>query len=226
MRAPTTDTDRQQLAACFPWIAALDPAAREQLLRRLQRLNLPRGAMLFDAGAACTGFPLLVAGDVRVIKPGPEGREILLYRIAPGESCILTSSCLLGASDYSARAVVETPATMYVLPRGDFLELLGTQAGFRESVFHLFAERLTTLMSLVDAIAFHRLDQRLADRLLGHGSVIATSHQALALELGSVREIITRVLGEFAERGLVALSRGQIGIRDAAGLRQVATRGL
>lgn len=220
------DTDARTLATHFPWIASLDGAARAGLLQRITRMVLPRGAVIFDAGMPCEGFPLLVEGSIRVSKAGPEGREILLYRIGPGESCILTSSCLLGASDYSARAVVDAPVTLHVLPRLDFLALLGTHPAFRISVFHLFAERLAELMSLVDAVAFHRLDQRLAARLLGHGSVVAMSHQALALELGSVREIITRVLGEFADRGLVALSRGQIEIRDAAGLRRIAAQGL
>lgn len=211
-----------ELSTHFPWLAQLSPAAQSQLAAELKPLELPRGALVFDAGQPCQGFPLVESGRIRVSKLGPEGREILLYRIGPGESCILTSSCLLGASDYTARAVCETPVRLHLMPRARFQQLLSSVGPFREEVFHLFAERLVELMSLVDAVAFHRLDERLAARLLGHGAVVEASHQALALELGSVREMVSRILGDFEERGLVRLGRGRIEVIDAPGLRRLA----
>ena len=147
-----------------------------------------------------------------------------LYRVAAGESCILTSSCLVAGVPYDARGVAETDVTLAILPRALFRKLLDSSAPFREYVLHLFADRMNELMQLVTAVAFQRLDQRLANRLLGHGPVVHTTHQALADELGSVREIVTRVLHHLADEKLIALGRERIEIRDPAGLRALAGR--
>jgi CRP/FNR family transcriptional regulator, anaerobic regulatory protein len=109
-----------------------------------------------------------------------------------------------------------------VLPKPVFDELLATHAPFRQYVFSLFAERLADLMALVEAVAFHRLDRRVAAALLGRGRVVALTHQQLADELGSVREIVTRVLRGFADQGWVQSNRGSIDVLDAAALRRVA----
>jgi CRP/FNR family transcriptional regulator, anaerobic regulatory protein len=179
------------------------------------------------AGQRCAGFALVLEGSIRVSKSRPEGRGSVLYRAGPGESCIFTSSCVLGATEYSAHAWTETPVRLRVLPRGDFMALVAGLAPVREQIFRLFGERAGELMSLVDAVAFQRLDQRLATRLLGHGRSLEISHQGLASVLGSLREIVSRLLGEFEARGaLVQRSRGYIEIADAAGLRDVAGRGL
>ena len=121
-----------------------------------------------------------------------------------------------------ATGVVEQDARLVVLPKPLFDELLATHAPFRQYVFSLFAERLTELMALVEAMAFHKLDRRLAGALLGHGRVVAITHQQLADEVGSVREIVTRVLRSFADHGLVRLSRGSVEVLDAGGLRRMA----
>jgi CRP/FNR family transcriptional regulator len=135
---------------------------------------------------------------------------------------VLTGGCLVGGRDYPATGVVEQDARLVVLPKPVFDELLATHAPFRQYVFSLFAERLTELMALVEAVAFHKLDRRLAGALLGHGRLVAMTHQQLADEVGSVREIVTRVLRSFADHGLVRLSRGSVEVLDAGGLRRVA----
>ncbi len=167
-------------------------------------------------------FPLLVDGTIRVSKLGSNGRELQLYRVVPGEACIVTSSCLLGQVAYNARGVAETPIVAVALPQPVFSRLLSEHQPFRDYVFGLFAERIAELMQLVEAVAFQRLDQRLATLLLGKGRVIHVTHQALADELGSVREIVSRLLKTFAEQGLVSLGREQIEIVDPARLRQIA----
>ena len=164
----------------------------------------------------------MLEGSIRVRKLAPQGKELLLYRVAAGESCILTSSCLLGARDYTASAIAETDVSVLAMPRALFLDLLGSEPAFRNEVFELFAARLADLMTLVDAVAFQRLDQRLAGRLLGHGAIVTISHLELAQELGSVREIVSRLLGDFAQRGALRLGRGRIEILDAALLRRIA----
>ncbi len=123
--------------------------------------------------------------------------------------------------EFDARGVTEADTTLLVVPNEDFQALLGEQA-FRAFVFQLFSERIADLMQLIEEVAFRKLDQRLAALLLGKGQRLHTTHQQLADELGSVREIVSRLLKGLAEQGLVALSREQIEILDPAGLRRLA----
>jgi CRP/FNR family transcriptional regulator len=220
---PGAGTDRvaAEVRSLYPALAGLSTPALAAALAQAQIVDLPAGTCVFAEGAACRQFPLVLSGSIRVAKVG-EGRELQLYRVGPGESCVLTSSCLVGASDYPATGVVESDARLVVLPRAVFEQLIAQHAPFRQYVFGLFAERLTEMMSLVEAVAFHKLDRRLAAALLGHGKVIEATHQQLADELGSVREIVTRVLRSFADRGLVRLGRGSIEMLDAPGLRKIA----
>ncbi|QDF98310.1 transcriptional regulator [Azoarcus sp. DD4] len=205
----------------YPVIDALAPAARERLLAAARWMDIPAGALLFDDHQSCEGFPFVVEGSVKVAKCAPNGRELPLYRVSPGETCIISSSCLLGHEDYNARGVTESATRLMLLPKAVFDELLADRA-FRDFVFHLFAERIADLMQLIEEVAFRRLDQRLAALLLGKGRVLHVTHQHLADELGSVREIVSRLLKGFAEQGLVKLSREQIEILDPAGLRALA----
>lgn len=210
-----------ELAARYPVLAELPSAARDRLWARMQSMRVPAGTVLFDDHQACEGFPFVVSGSIRVIKASPNGRELPLYRVAPGETCVISSSCLLGHEDYNARGVAESDTEMVVLPKAVFEELLGEPA-FRGFVFHLFADRIADLMQLIEEVAFHKLDQRLAALLLGKGRVLHTTHQQLADELGSVREMVSRLLKGFAAQGLVKLGREQVELIDPAGLRRVA----
>ena len=210
-----------ELAARYPVLAELPAAARERLWARMQSMRVPAGTVLFDDHQACEGFPFVVSGSIRVIKASPSGRELPLYRVAPGETCVISSSCLLGHEDYNARGVAESDTEMVMLPKAVFDELLGEPA-FRGFVFHLFADRIADLMQLIEEVAFHKLDQRLAALLLGKGRVLHTTHQQLADELGSVREMVSRLLKGFAAQGLVKLGREQVALIDPAGLRRVA----
>lgn len=215
--------DLDRVHAAYPALRDVSPAT-QAALARCAVTTVPAGTVLFDDGSACAGFPLVLAGRVKVVKTAPTGRELPLYRVGAGESCVLTSSCLLGHARYTARGVAESATTLVALPAPLFHALVNESEPFRAHVFALFAERLADLMSLVESIAFQRLDRRLAALLLGRGRVVATTHQALADELGSVREIVTRLLHGFAEQGLVALGRERIEILDAAALRDLAGR--
>lgn len=210
-----------QLEAQYPVLAELPPKLREQVAASAQAVTVPAGARLFDERQPCQGFPFVLAGAIRVAKVASNGRELPLYRVTPGETCIITSSCLLGDVPYNARGTTESETVLVLLPQGLFLDLLA-QAPFRNFIFNLFAERMADLMRLVEEVAFRKLDQRLAALLLGKGRVVHATHQQLADELGSVREMVSRLLKGFAEQGLVALGREQIEIRDAAGLRRLA----
>jgi CRP/FNR family transcriptional regulator, anaerobic regulatory protein len=214
-------TDTDQLDLRYPMIAALPLAARGRLLAAARWLRVPGGTLLFDDHQPCEGFPFVVEGSVRVLKAAPNGRELPLYRVAPGETCIISSSCLLGQEDYNARGVTEADTLLMLLPKVVFEELLAEPA-FRGFVFHLFGERIADLMQIIEEVAFHKLDQRLAALLLGKGRLLHTTHQQLADDLGSVREIVSRLLKGFAAQGWVKLAREQIEILDPAGLRRIA----
>ncbi|HNQ75490.1 MAG TPA: Crp/Fnr family transcriptional regulator [Pseudothauera hydrothermalis] len=213
-----------RLTALYPVLDGLPAAARARLEASARWMRLPAGQVLFDDHQACEGFPFVVEGSVRVSKCAPSGRELPLYRVAPGETCIISSSCLLGQENYNARGVTESDTLLMVLPKAVFDELLGEPA-FRSFVFHLFAERIADLMQLIEEVAFRKLDQRLAALLLGKGRVLNVTHQQLADELGSVREIVSRLLKGFAADGLVRLAREQVEILDPAGLRRLAADG-
>lgn len=210
-----------QLDALYPVLGALPDAVRRRITAAASAMTVPAGTVVFDERQPCQGFPFVLSGSIRVAKVSAAGRELPLYRVTPGETCIITSSCLLGQVPYNARGVAETETVLLLLPQAMFGELLALEP-FRLFVFNLFAERMADLMRLVEEVAFRKLDQRLAALLLGKGRLVHTTHQQLADELGSVREMVSRLLKGFAEQGLVALGREQIEIRDATGLRRLA----
>jgi CRP/FNR family transcriptional regulator len=209
------------LTELYPVLQELSVALRSRLADAVQPMTVPAGTVLFDEHQPCQGFPFVLVGSIRVVKLATNGRELPLYKVLPGESCIITSSCLLGHADYNARGVTESDTTLVLLPRALFDEMLDVTA-FRDFVFDLFAERISELMQLVEEVAFRKLDQRLANLLLGKGRQLHTTHQQLADELGSVREMVSRLLKGFADQGLVRLGREQIEILDPAGLRKIA----
>lgn len=211
-----------ELAALYPVLARLPAGLLQRIVDALQTMSVPAGTVVFDEHQPCRGFPFVLAGAIRVAKFSASGRELPLYRVQAGESCIISSSCLLGHADYNARGVAEGATTLALLPRPLFDEMLGA-AVFRDFVFALFSERMAELMQLVEEVAFRKLDQRLAALLLGKGRLVHATHQQLADELGSVREMVSRLLKGFAEQGLVKLGREQVEVLDAAGLRRVAS---
>ena len=213
---------KAKLLERFPFFAALPAERLERLLAEAQLVHAPRGAVLFDARQPCRGFPLLLEGSVRVAKSSPGGREIVLYRVNPGQGCLLSGGCLLGDTDYTARAVAEEDVTLLSLPPALFQELMLGFEPFRRFVFGMYGERLAEVMELVEEVAFRRLDARLAQLLVSRGPVLDATQQQLADELGSVREIVSRLLRQFEERGWVELSRNSVTVRDARALAELA----
>ena len=174
--------------------------------------------MLFDAKQPCRGFPLVLEGSIRVTKRAPNGREILLYRVEPGQSCILSGGCLLGQSDYTASGIAETEVAILSVPPALFNELMLQFEPFRRYVFGMYGERLSEVMELVEEVAFRQLDARLAQLLVRRGPVIEGTHQRLAEELGSVREIVSRLLRSFEQRGWVRIERERVTVTDPKAL--------
>jgi len=216
---------KPDFTAGFPALGNLPPTLASELERQALPLEAKAGSLLFDAGSACQALPLVISGSIKVSKRAENGREIRLYGVNPGELCIVTVSCLLGGDPYPATGVAETPVSAVALPRPLFLRLAAEHPPFREAVFALFSERLTGLMQLVEEVAFRKLDQRLAAWLVARGPTIAASHQAIADELGSVREIVSRLLKQFEDQRWVRLGRERIEVDAPEALKKLAGGG-
>lgn len=213
---------RSLLLARFPFFASLAAERFDVLLGEAQLLRAPAGSVLFDAKQPCRGFPLMLEGCVRVAKTAANGREIQLYRVEPGQGCILSGGCLLGQTDYTATAVAERDTLLVSVPPALFHELMLQFEPFRRFVFGMYSERLAEVMELVEQVAFHRLDARLAQLLIHRGPLLQGTHQKLADDLGSVREIVSRLLRSFEERGWVKLERERITVLDPKALSGLA----
>lgn len=213
-----------RVAAAFPALASAPPATLERMVREGVHRTAPAGTVMFDEHSPCTGFPLVLSGSIRVLQRYPNGRELQLYRVKPGESCLLSGSCLLGETNYAASGVAETDIELLILPPALFQALIAEDESFRRHVFEVFGERLAALMQVVEAIAYQKLDQRLAALLVARtaDSEIHATHQALADDLGSVREIVSRLLRSFEDRGWVDLGRERVRIVDRAALESLA----
>ena len=213
MQAPTLE----RLLAAYPALAGL-----ETEVTTLPCHDVPAATPLFRENDACQGFPMVLAGEVRVSRGSPSGRELELYRVQAGEMCLVSSASLFAGQPLSARGVTASPTELVLLPPPLFRQAMAHEP-FRDYVLGLFAARMADLTALIESVAFQRLDSRLASALLGHGTQVHTTHQALADELGTVREIVTRLLRRFEREGAVELSRECITIRDSAALRALAT---
>jgi CRP/FNR family transcriptional regulator len=208
----------------FPALAALDEPAKRILGGSARVVTLPVGAAPFHQGSACEAYIFVISGSVRVHMVSETGREIVLYRVEDGQTCILTTCCLMSREDYPAHAVTETEVVAAVLPAGAFRELIARSAAFREFVFSVYGHRVADLMLLVDQVAFHSIDLRLARFLLenkGAKGGLDVTHQHVAVELGTAREVVSRQLKEFERRGWVALQRGRIDVVDAGALNDL-----
>jgi CRP/FNR family transcriptional regulator, anaerobic regulatory protein len=205
--------------------AMLDASTKAALEKRAFTLRAPAGAWVFREGLACEAFPILVSGRIRVQKTGANGREIALYRVGPGETCVITTACLMRGAVYDAEAVAETDVTAKVLPKADFRELLASSESFRDFVFRAFSARLASLLARIEEVAFERIDRRLAQRVLhaaGEDGAVAQTHRELAVELGTAREVVSRKLKEFERRGWIELHRGGLRVLHPEALRRIA----
>lgn len=186
---------------------------------------IPAGTVLFQDGSECSAYVLVIDGSIRVQKVSEGGREIVLYRVEAGQSCVLTTNCLIAREDYAAEGIAETDVRALVVPAATFRALLGKSEAFRDFVFAAYASRIADLLMLIEEVAFGRIDVRLAGWLRtravapdGGSREIRATHQDIATELGTAREVISRQLKEFERRGWVMLHRGRIEIKDCDGL--------
>ncbi|MBO9346263.1 MAG: Crp/Fnr family transcriptional regulator [Chloroflexi bacterium] len=219
-----SDADLQRAISALPFLAQAPAELARDFAHQASLLRLPAGIQILSEGDRCSVMAVLLSGSVRVFKLAETGREITLYRFGYGEGCILTANCILGERQFPAIATVERAAEAIVIPAASFRLWVNRYQAWRDYVFNLLSHRLATLMAVIEEVAFRRLDARIADFLLQRLSpqfpLLQITHQQIAAELGTSREVVSRILEDFSAAGLIEISRGSIRLLDQQGLQR------
>lgn len=203
-------------------IPGLEPASAARLAAA-RLVALKRGQAVFQPGQACAAFLIVTAGSVKVSTVTSSGRELMLYRVGPGETCVLTTACLLAGADYDAEGMTETEVEALAVPKPLFEELMAESPAFRRFVFSSYGVRLRDLIGLVQDVSQRQVDRRLARFLAERaGAPLALTHQEIATELGTAREVVSRLLKQFAGDGLVEIERRSIVVAAPQRLARLA----
>ena len=215
---------KSRLVTAAPGLADADDTVLGRLLENAQVVKLDHDRFVFHAGDLCQAFLILLDGEVRVQLTSASGREVTLYRIGPGGSCILTTSCLLSNEHYPAEAIAESDVEALAIPVSSFQSALESSQWFRRFVFDGFSSRLTSVIQKIEQIAFTAIDVRLAAVLLDldRKGVEKITHQDIAVELGTAREVVSRHLKRFESQGWVQLGRGQVSLTDRPQIEALA----
>lgn len=209
----------------FPDLARSRDKVVARVLGAAHRVKLPGGSAVFHVGSACEKYLLVLEGSVRVQVLTDSGHAVVLYHVRAGESCILTTSCLLGGVPYPADGVTENSVVALAIDSAEFKRALGESPGFRKFVFKNIGERFAKVIGHLTEIAFGSIDRRLAQALLHRlqsSQSVALTHQELATELGTAREVVSRHLKRFEQSGWVKLGRGRIEVLAESALRRLA----
>ena len=205
----------------FPALSTLEPQHHAELLAAVRFNRLNEGDVAYRQGQRCHNYVMCMDGRTRVFKTSESGREILLYQVGAGQTCVLTTSCLMAGSGFPAESTAETDVLLAALPASVFHGLMRSSMPFRQFVLDNYGDLLSSLITLVDEVAFASLDLRLARRLLAEADaqgMVLKTHQQLAQDLGSVREVISRYLNDWERMGWVRASRGSVEVLNAAAL--------
>lgn len=183
--------------------------------------QISAGQTLVREGEHCSSFALIVSGTLRVYKLGENGREVTLFRVGTGESCVLSATGILANNPFPAFATAETDIEAVFIEASEFRRLMDHSQAWRKYVFGLLAQRFSAVALLLESVAFERLDHRVANYLLrcsDPAGWIKATHQTIATEIGSSREVVSRVLKDFERQGFVRLQRGGLTVTDPQGL--------
>jgi CRP/FNR family transcriptional regulator len=219
------DQNYERIAKALPWLNQAEPGLVRQFRDLAFLSSIPPGKDVFVEGDEVQAIPVLLSGIVRVYQIGETGREVTLYRFRPGESCVLTANAILHRQSFPAIATVEEQAEAVMIPAEVFRDWVQRYELWRDFYFDLVSQRLASVMGIVEEVAFRRLDARVARLLLDRAQAenpVRTTHQEIASELGSSREVISRILEDFSGRGVIRTERGAVEILDLALLRSLA----
>jgi CRP/FNR family transcriptional regulator len=215
---------RDEVTGAFPFLSTLPLRTRDQLLARSTRRSLADGEVLARDGSGCEYLPFVITGTLRIFKASETGRELTLYRIERGESCVLSATCILNGGAFPAIARAEGATEVLLAPARLLVGLADDNPAWRRYLFGLYSRRLDEVLSLVEEVAFHHVDVRVAAFLLrsAEEGVVSRTHGEIADELGTSREVVTRILKDLEADGLIATSRGRIAVLRADLLEQRA----
>ena len=206
----------------FPEFIQSGETSMNSLMESATLVHIPAGQQVFSLGSDCDNYLLLLSGSIRTQLLSENGREVLLYQVKPGHSCVLTTSCLLSGDEYPAEGITEENVSAFIISSHAFYRCMEKSPFFREFVFKNFARRLSTIINRLGDVVFTGIDTRLAKELLNSNkNVIDITHQELAIKLGSAREVISRNLKQFETKGWVSLNRGTVTIIDNKALMRL-----
>jgi len=218
----TSSQQQQRLMQYFPLLENTTPAFCQQFFRNATLMHIPANHTIAAEGSECAQLALLVSGKVRVYKLSDSGREITLYRISSGDSCVLTAACMMSDIHFPAIAVTETDAEAVIIPARQAREWMSESKPWSAFIFGLIAKRLVEVISVLEDVAFHRMDERIAAYLIAiaaQGTTVNITHHEIASDLGSTREVVSRILKDFESKALVEGVRGKLTILDLPGLQ-------
>ena len=219
------NANQELWATYFPEFIKYDDKGLVLLMSAANLVRIPAGKQLFYVGASCGSYLLVLEGTVKVQIMSEAGREVLLYHVCSGDSCVLTTSCLLSGDCYPAEGIAETEVLAFAIPNHAFHRCVEMSAFFREFVFKNFSARLSKLIGRMEAVVFDTIDQRICKALLASGDkTVLKTHQELAYELGTAREVVSRHLKSFEHEGSISLKRGTIDILNRAALQGICDK--
>lgn len=206
----------------FPEFYQSGESSMLSLMESAALVSIPAGQQVFASGSECENYLLLLKGSVKAQLISENGREMMLYQMSSGDSCVLTTSCLLSGDRYPAEAITEEESSAFVISSHAFYRCLDKSAFFREFVFKNFSARLSNIIGRFGEVVFSGIDNRLSKELLNTDKkILKITHQELATKLGSAREVISRHLKQFEANGWVSLNRGTIIIHDVDALKKL-----
>jgi CRP/FNR family transcriptional regulator len=184
----------------------------EKLMTHGIRQSIKEHAMIYWEGDSCSHIALILEGHIRVYKKSSGSREITLYEIGPGETCILNASCILSNSGYPANATAMTDLEVLLLPAHLFMQMMELSNEIRHFVFSMLSQRLASVMTLLEEVVFNRMDERLDDYLIekSENDKLIATHQSIANDLGTSREVVSRLLKDMERKGKISLSRNVV----------------
>lgn len=213
------------LKVTFPFLNHLHENKLNEFISKTCVRDFPKGSVILKEGNSCDNMVLILGGSIRVYKLSPEGKEITLYHLGSGETCILVVSCLMGRTNYPAIAEVEEPVKLAIIPAAYYQKLFLEEPLWQNFIFNTLSNRLTEVMMLIDEIVFKNMDKRLAafllNRLVDNKKLLEITHEKIAFELGTAREVISRILKDFQKKGILTSSRGKIFINSIESLRKI-----
>jgi len=206
-----TPSDNKIIDA-FPFLKKIPAEMTSNYFSIGYKKYLNNNMQIYWEGDSCHGIAFILSGEIRVYKTGETGREITLYEIGPGETCILNASCILSGTHYPANAVTISPCEVFMLPAGELKSMIAAHDEVRKYIFSIFSYRLTSVMTLLEEVVFRKMDERLRDYLIekSENDILKTTHMAIANDLGTAREVVSRILKDFERNKEVKLGRNSI----------------